>query len=542
LVQDTPSEQVRRRQAGSLGERLAFAGLDGDLCDLLRRCRPQLEGHLKNGLRDLFQRLQSSPEASSHFETEQQVDRLNDLQASHWAVLTDARFDALYADRVKVLSDTESRMGLDPRWHIAGHSVMLEHLVLGAVEDFAPRSFLPGARRREQELRDLIAAILRLVMVDVEIAVSLRFNEQRQKHQRALADQRSADQAEAIDTFAAVIGALAERDLTAALPNDVPEAYRELAELLSSAIGGMRNSVGVIDNAGMQAIGLTDAMARNASTFAAASEEQARRAQSVHGDLHQLSALVKESVAGTSAAESAAVATRRSVEESGEIVGRAISAMTDIENSAEKIGEIIGVIDEIAFQTNLLALNAGIEAARAGDSGRGFAVVAQEVRALAQRSADAAREIKTLVTGTKSQVGAGVEMVHRTQAAIGGIVRQVGEINDAITGVARRTVEQADGLNRVTSEIGSLSHEIGANASFARNTGESADELHTVILELGRTVREFRIARQQGFERDIQNAYDDRRPAVQPAGALSDRYHALAEAEAQPFYKRQGIR
>ncbi|SFB10765.1 methyl-accepting chemotaxis protein [Rhizobium sp. NFR07] len=537
-MQDTPSEQVRRGQAGSLGERLAFAGLDGDLCNLVRRSRPHLEDHIKAGLRDLFHRLQSFPEAARHFDSEQQVERLSDLQASHWSVLTDARFDALYADRVKVLSDTESRMGLDPRWHVAGHAVMLEHLVVGAVSDLSPRSILPGSRKRERELHDLLSALVRLVMIDVEIAVSLRFNEQRQKHQRALADQRTADQAEAVDTFAAVIAALAERDLTVALPAEMPEAYRELAGLLARAVGGMQQSVQAIDAAGRQAIGLTDAIARNASTFATASEDQAQRARTATQDLRQLSDLVKETVAGTSAAEKAAAATRRSVEESGEVVGRAISAMTDIETSAEKIGEIIGVIDEIAFQTNLLALNAGIEAARAGDSGRGFAVVAQEVRALAQRSADAAREIKTLVTGTKSQVGAGVDMVHRTQTAIGGIVQQVTEINDAISGVARRTVEQSEGLTRITSDIDSLSQDMGANASFARNAGEGADELHSVILELGRTVREFRIARQSR----IVEGYEDRRPAHTQAdtGAPAVSYQTFSEPQAQPVYKLQG--
>eukprot|EP00913_Durusdinium_trenchii_P026946 g25281.t1 len=475
-----------------------------------------------------------------HFESDQQIERLSDLQASHWSVLTDARFDALYADRVKVLSDTQSRMGLDPRWHVAGHGVMLEHLILGAVNDFASKSVLPRARKRDQELRELLASLVRLVMLDVEIAVSLRFNELRQKHQRALAEQHESDQAQAVETFTAVIAALADRDLTVALPENVPDAYGELANLLAKALGGLRHSVGAIDAAGSQAMELTGAMAKNASSFATASEQQAHRAQDAARQLVQLSELVKESVAGTSAAEKAAAATRRSVEESGEIVGHAINAMSDIEKSAEKIGQIIGVIDDIAFQTNLLALNAGIEAARAGESGRGFAVVAQEVRGLAQRSAEAAREIKTLVTGTKTQVDAGVEMVHRTQSAIGGIVQQVTEINDAISGVARRTVEQAQGLDRITSDIGSLSHDIGSNASFARSTGQGADELHTVILELGRTVREFRMARQRdeavSERRNSRTAFQDEQ-SLTPLEA----YHSgFTSSPPRQIHKRQG--
>jgi len=213
--------------------------------------------------------------------------------------------------------------------------------------------------------------------------------------------------------------------------------------------------------------------------------------------------------------------------------------MADIEASAEKIGQIIGTIDEIAFQTNLLALNAGIEAARAGDSGRGFAVVAQEVRALAQRSAEAAREIKTLVNGTKTQVDAGVEMVHRTQGAIDGIVQQVSAINDTIAGIARDTGVQAEGLDVVTAHVSDLSQEVASNAVLARRSGEGADELQTVILELGRTVREFRIARQGRYD-DDRSRPAARRPEI--ATDISPRAAAERIGSSETFYsKRQGI-
>ena len=497
LAQDSPSDQAGRAQAGSLRDRLRFAGLDAGQCEALRRNRPMLEAHLKSGLRDLFHRFQTFPDAARNFTSENQLERLQDLQSSHWDVLTDARFDSLYAERVKVLSDSESKMGLDPRWHVAGHGVMLEHILAGLLDEMGGRAILPGAKRRARELKELVTSVVRLVMVDVEIAVSLRFNELRIGHQRALAEQRLADRNEAAGLFAELANGLADRDLTARLPADCPEAYMEVAEALNAALEDIRQQFAALSSGVQAAEATTDAIARTSRSFVENSAEHAQGLAASARQLAELADHVRGNAASTRSAERAAASTRTAAEDSGRIVGQAISAMADIETSAEKIGQIIGVIDEIAFQTNLLALNAGIEAARAGDSGRGFAVVAQEVRALAQRSADAAREIKVLVTGTKAQVDAGVQMVGRTQDAIGSIVRQVTDINDAISGIAAASDVQVAGLNSLSTDIGGFSARAAVGEDLANRSQEGADHLQTVVVELGRTIREFRIERER---------------------------------------------
>ena len=495
MRQETSPDRTRKAQAGSLLERLRFAGLDEGQTDVLRRNRETLGAQVELALRDLFHRLQTFPEAARHFTSDRQIDRLHDLQSSHWSVLTDARFDSLYAERVKVLSDAESKMGLDPRWQIAGHAVVLERLICSMIEEFWPKSVLPLGKTRKQELAELVAALVRTVFVDTEISVSLRFNEQRHAHQRQLAEQRKAGEAEAFATFGDVVQALGRGDLSVRAADEAG-AYRPLAQELNTALDAIeRQVVGLGDSAGTME-GTSRELSGQAALFA---DGAARQSEALGETVTALTAIVgrvKDNAVATRAAEKSVATARQSAEQSGEIAGQAISAMADIEASAEKIGQIIGVIDEIAFQTNLLALNAGIEAARAGESGRGFAVVAQEVRALAQRSGDAAREIKQLVSSTKTQVEAGVERVGRTQDAISSIVEQVRGINDAVAGIAAETADQVDGLQSATSDLGRIGIEIGASAGKAAEAKETCGDLHMVILELGQTIRQFHVQRE----------------------------------------------
>jgi methyl-accepting chemotaxis protein len=495
LVEAPISAGNDRREGGSLHGRLRFAGLDEATSANVREHRNQLLPHVKTALRDLFHRFQSFPEASRHFESDAQLERLHDLSRSHWDVLTDARFDALYAERVKVLADAERRMGLDPRWHIAGHAVILEHVVSGLIEEFWPKSMFRNPAARRRALADLVTGVLRAALVDLEIAVSLRFNELRLTQQQALADLRRSHASDLNDMLSGLSARLAEKDFSGHGIENVTDDCAEAFAELDAAIATLRSSLtGLGERAGRAEIH-TGRLALSSSSIAGGATHAAGVVRDAIGGLGDIGTGAGRTVDGAHHAQLAAARARQAAVASGEIVSEAISAMSDIENSAERIGQIIGVIDEIAFQTNLLALNAGIEAARAGEAGRGFAVVAQEVRALAQRSAEAAREIKQLVTTTKSQVDSGVQMVGRTQDAIGDVVDQVSAINEMIAAIVTDAGETANGLGRAAQGISTLGTDLDRLEAEASRARSEAGDLQTVIIELNETIREFRLER-----------------------------------------------
>jgi methyl-accepting chemotaxis protein len=190
-----------------------------------------------------------------------------------------------------------------------------------------------------------------------------------------------------------------------------------------------------------------------------------------------VTATVNKTATGTRQASALVLATRGEAEVTGAVVNDAVAAMTAIEESAQKISQIIGVIDEIAFQTNLLALNAGVEAARAGDAGRGFAVVASEVRALAQRSADAAKEIKTLISFSSAQVVSGVNLVGKSGDSLNRIIGRVGEIDALIAEISASAQEQATALGQVNSAVNHMDQVTQQNAAMVQETTAACHSL-----------------------------------------------------------------
>jgi methyl-accepting chemotaxis protein len=209
-------------------------------------------------------------------------------------------------------------------------------------------------------------------------------------------------------------------------------------------------------------------------------------------------------------------------------VREAVVAMDAIAGSAQKISQIIGVIDEIAFQTNLLALNAGVEAARAGDAGRGFAVVASEVRALAQRSADAAKEIKGLISESTTQVDHGVKLVAETGKSLERIMAQVGDINGVVTQIAGGAEEQATALQEVNTAVNQMDQMTQQNAAMVEESTAACHSLSQEAAQLSELISHFQINREGGADpirRELQKAapHAFRPPARMPAaGAHAD--------------------
>ncbi len=204
------------------------------------------------------------------------------------------------------------------------------------------------------------------------------------------------------------------------------------------------------------------------------------------------------------------------------VVRQAVDAMDGIAKSAQQISRIIGVIDEIAFQTNLLALNAGVEAARAGDAGRGFAVVASEVRALAQRSAEAAKEIKGLISASTTQVVHGGKLVAETGKSLERIMAQVTEINEVVGGIAAGAREQATGLEEVNTAINKMDQVTQQNAAMVEQSTAASRSLSQETAQLSSLIGQFQLGgatAAEAIRRDFQKAapHAFRQPAKAPA-------------------------
>jgi methyl-accepting chemotaxis protein len=312
----------------------------------------------------------------------------------------------------------------------------------------------------------------------------------RREEERRVQQER---QDQAMSILGARLAALANGDLKSRIGEAFPDEYRRLREDFNAAAQQLAGVVGRILGAVDSIGGATGEISRAADDLSRRTEQQAASLEETAAALDQITATVQRSAAGARDAHGVIAVARQDAESSGRVVRDAVSAMGEIEASARQITQIIGVIDEIAFQTNLLALNAGVEAARAGEAGKGFAVVASEVRALAQRSADAAKEIKALISASTGHVAAGVDLVGRTGEALERIVGQVAQINRLVSEIAASAQEQAAGMVEVNAAVNHMDRMTQQNAGMVEESTAACRALADEASELTELMARFDI-------------------------------------------------
>ena len=306
-------------------------------------------------------------------------------------------------------------------------------------------------------------------------------------------DRKAADQTRAVEALAEALDALAAGDLTARVRDALAEDYAKLGSDFNGAMNALQTAMsGVVANVHGMSNGVRE-ITGAADDLSRRTEQQAASLEETAAALDEITATVKTTADGAIEATSAVASARTDADRGGEVVREAVAAMSRIETCADQIGQIIGVIDEIAFQTNLLALNAGVEAARAGDAGRGFAVVASEVRALAQRSAGAAKEIKGLISASSREVGAGVALVGRTGEALDRIVGQVARVEELVREIAASAREQATGLNEVNAAVNQMDQVTQQNAAMVEQSTAASHALASECDALNQLVCGFRL-------------------------------------------------
>lgn len=357
-----------------------------------------------------------------------------------------------------------------------------------------------------QDRKDEVGALAKsLDLFRHKLAEGRMIGEVAERQRLAAEEQRSQTEAERLgvaETQRKVVVALgkglqqlADGNLSHRITEPFPGSYEELRDHYNSAVQSLEETVIRLNVTVDTLNGGTREISRSSDQLSKRTEQQAASLEQTTAALGEIADKLNESAGNAQLAASKVKTACTEAERSGDVVRKAIAAMEGIEDSSGKVSQIIGVIDEIAFQTNLLALNAGVEAARAGEAGKGFAVVAQEVRELAQRSAQAAREIKALISASNEQVGQGVTLVAETGGALDRIAEQVKAIDSLMQQISRATGEQASGLREINTAVNHMDQATQQNAAMVEETTAASAVLNGEANTLSQMISRFVVAR-----------------------------------------------
>ena len=349
------------------------------------------------------------------------------------------------------------------------------------------------AARAEQE-RAALAAQARVEAAAAEQRQRLETEERDAARLRAeQARAQLEEQEQVVSALASGLEALARGDLGCSLDRALPGEYDRLRAHFNSAVDQLAQALQQIGASAGRIDTEAGKLAQIGTTLAQSTERNAAALEETAAALTELTASVSSAAEGAVAARDMAAVARGKAESGAQVVRDAVGAMAQIEGSSQAISRITGVIDNIAFQTNLLALNAGVEAARAGEAGRGFAVVASEVRALAQRSSEAAREISGLISTSTTQVQSGVKLVGQTGDALAQIVASVRDIYDRMGEIAASAGEQASGIAEINGVVSQLDQTTQHTAEMSDQSAAAGRALAAEGGDLIQTVHRFRL-------------------------------------------------
>jgi methyl-accepting chemotaxis protein len=370
---------------------------------------------------------------------------------------------------------------------IANPVVNAEGVRLGSVVEWQDRT---GEVRIEQELADLLQAAVagdfaRRLTLDGKAGFFATLSEGMNNLMGIVAT--------SLEDIARVLNAIARGDLTETITADYGGTFGQLKDNTNTTVERLREVVGQIKEASESINVAAQEISAGNSDLSARTEEQASSLEETASSMEQLNATVKQNADNARQAKELANASNEVAEQGGAMVSRVVGTMGSIQESSKKIADIIGVIDSIAFQTNILALNAAVEAARAGEQGRGFAVVASEVRSLAQRSAQAAREIKALIADSVDKVEDGARLVNEAGQTMEDVVSNFQKLSALVTEIAEASTEQSSGIEQVTQAVGQMDEVTQQNAALVEEAAAAAESLEEQAQALVRSVGVFRL-------------------------------------------------
>ncbi|SFC95437.1 methyl-accepting chemotaxis protein [Bosea sp. CRIB-10] len=481
-----------------LDRRLDFMQLDREARERIAGMEKSILGALPGALDAFYTQVAAFPETKAFFSNAAHMDGAKNRQISHWNRIAKGQFDQDYVRAVTTVGQIHAKIGLEPRWYIGGYALLLENLLAKVLEERWPKSRFGGKLDGAAERGAEIGAIVKAALLDMDYAISVYLEASEAARLKIEAEARAVEEAKAKERDKAIgyvgngMAALARGDLTHRMADDMPAEYASIRDHFNDAMTKLGEMVASIKTSSAAIAASSQEINSGANDLSSRTEQQASALQQTAATTEELTASVKSSAQSSRQSVTLADNASAVARTGGEIVKDAIEAMARIEGASKKISEITSVIDGIAFQTNLLALNAAVEAARAGDAGRGFAVVAAEVRALAQRSAEAAKDITGLIGSSDIEVVEGVRLVRQAGETLEKIVEASMQVSSTVNEIAAAAGEQANGIDEMARTVSHMDEMTQSNAALAEESAASARALLDQIERLNRFVSTFR--------------------------------------------------